>query len=314
MYNKTVYNVLVKKKGKEEAVLFARSATAGGQKFPVHWGGDCWSDYVSMEESLRGGLSLTMSGFGFWSHDIGGFEDKSTADVYKRWCAFGLLSTHSRLHGSSSYRVPWTYDEESVDVLRRFVKLKASLMPYLYRNAVETSITGVPMLRSMVLEFNDDRTCCYLDKQYMLGDTLLVSPVFNDKGIAEYYLPEGRWTNYLTGEEREGGKWFKEYHDYMSIPLYARPNSIVAVGAVDTDCEYDYAADALYKVYALDDGATASTVIYDGTANKDGSVTVTRNGDSYTIKADINKPCRVQLVNVKDSITVEFEKSGEVTV
>jgi alpha-D-xyloside xylohydrolase len=314
MYNKTVYNVLVKKKGKEEAVLFARSATVGGQKFPVHWGGDCWSDYVSMEESLRGGLSLTTSGFGFWSHDIGGFEDKSTADVYKRWCAFGLLSTHSRLHGSSSYRVPWTYDEESVDVLRRFVKLKAGLMPYLYRNAVETSVTGVPMLRSMVLEFPDDRTCCYLDKQYMLGDTLLVSPIFNDKGIAEYYLPEGRWTNYLTGEEREGGKWFKEHHDYMSIPLYVKPNSIVAVGAVDTDCEYDYAADALYKVYALDDGATASTVIYDGTASKDGSVTVTRNGSSYTIKADINKPCKVQLVNVKDSITVEFDKSGEVTI
>jgi alpha-D-xyloside xylohydrolase len=125
--------------------------------------------------------------------------------------------------------VPWTYDDEAVDVLRRFVKLKASLMPYLYRNAVETSQTGVPMLRSMVLEFTEDRTCAYLDKQYMLGDSLLVSPIFNDKGIAEYYLPEGNWVNMLTGEIRPGGKWFKEYHDCMSIPLYARPNSIVAV-------------------------------------------------------------------------------------
>jgi alpha-D-xyloside xylohydrolase len=314
MYNKTVYDVLVKKKGKKEAVLFARSATAGGQKFPVHWGGDCWSDYVSMEESLRGGLSLTMSGFGFWSHDIGGFEDKSTADVYKRWCAFGLLSTHSRLHGSSSYRVPWTYDEESVDVLRRFVKLKAGLMPYLYRNAVETSKTGVPMLRSMILEFTEDRTCAYLDKQYMLGDSLLVSPIFNDKGIAEYYLPEGTWVNYLTGEAREGGKWFKEVHDYMSIPLYVRPNSIIAVGAVDTDCEYDYAKDVTYKVYALEDGATATQMVYDQDANPDGSVTVTRHGDSYTIKADIKKPCKVQLVNVKDNVEVAFVESGEATV
>ncbi len=107
LYNKNVYELLEKKKGKGEAVLFARSATAGGQKFPVHWGGDCWSDYESMEQSLRGGLSLTMSGFGYWSHDIGGFESTSTADVYKRWAAFGLLSTHSRLHGSTSYRVPW---------------------------------------------------------------------------------------------------------------------------------------------------------------------------------------------------------------
>jgi alpha-D-xyloside xylohydrolase len=314
MYNKTVYDVLCRKKGKEEAVLFARSATAGGQKFPVHWGGDCWSDYVSMEESLRGGLSLTMSGFGFWSHDIGGFEDKSTADVYKRWCAFGLLSTHSRLHGSSSYRVPWTYDEESVDVLRYFVKVKAGLMPYLYRNAVETSKTGVPMLRSMVLEFTEDRTCAYLDKQYMLGDSLLVSPIFNDKGIAEYYLPEGTWTNYLTGEAKEGGRWFKEVHDYMSIPLYARPNSIVAVGAVDNDCEYDYADGVTYRVYAFDDKAEVTQVVYNEKAEVDGSVTVTRNGDEYTIKADINKPCKVQLVNVKDNLVVEFTESGEATV
>ena len=102
LYNKTVYELLERKRGKGEAVLFARSAAAGGQKFPVHWGGDCWSNYESMAESLRGGLSLMMSGFGYWSHDIGGFESTSTPDVYKRWAAFGLLSSHSRLHGSTS--------------------------------------------------------------------------------------------------------------------------------------------------------------------------------------------------------------------
>ena len=311
MYNKAVYDVLLKKKGREEAILFARSATAGGQKFPVHWGGDCWSDYVSMEESLRGGLSLTMSGFGFWSHDIGGFEDKSTADVYKRWCAFGLLSTHSRLHGSSSYRVPWTYDDESVDVLRRFVKLKASLMPYLYRNAIETSKTGIPMMRSMILEFMDDRTCAYLDKQYMLGDSLLVSPIFNDKGIAEYYLPEGKWTNFLTGEQREGGKWIKEYHDYMSIPIFVKPDSIVTVGAIDTDCEYDYARDVTYRVYALSDGNTLKQTVYDMSAKEDGCITVTRSGDCYKITAEVNKPCKVQLINVKDNTIIDIPESGE---
>ena len=144
LYNKTVYELLERKRGKGEAVLFARSATVGGQKFPVHWGGDCWSDYPSMEESLRGGLSLMMSGFGFWAHDIGGFENTSTADVYKRWVAFGLLSSHSRLHGSSSYRVPWVYDDEAVDVVRSFTRLKASMMPYLYKTAIDTSKSGVP--------------------------------------------------------------------------------------------------------------------------------------------------------------------------
>ena len=313
LYNKVVYEVLEKKKGKKDAILFARSATAGGQKFPVHWGGDCWSDYVSMEESLRGGLSLTLSGFGFWSHDIGGFEDKSTPDVYKRWCAFGLLSTHSRLHGSSSYRVPWNYDEESVDVVRRFAKLKASLMPYLYRNAIETSKTGVPMMRSMVLEFTGDKTVPYLDKEYMLGDSLMVAPIFNEKGIASYYLPEGRWTSVLTGEEKEGGRWYEEYHDYMSIPLYARPNSIVAVGACDSDCLYDYAEGVTYRVYALDDGATAEAQVYSQENEAESSVTVTRTGDTYKISVQSDKPCRVELVNTGKPVA-EFAGSGEQTV
>ena len=204
LYNKTVYELLEKKRGEGKAVLFARSATVGGQKFPVHWGGDCWSTYTAMEQSLRGGLSLMLSGFGFWSHDIGGFEDTSTADVYKRWCAFGLLSSHSRLHGSTSYRVPWLYDEEAVDVLRFFTNLKMRLMPYLYRAAVQAHTEGIPTMRAMALEFPKDRTCLYLDRQYMLGDNLLVAPVMNDRGIGEYYLPKGCWTNFFTNERRDG--------------------------------------------------------------------------------------------------------------
>lgn len=285
LYNKCVYDVLCKKKGKEEAILFARSATAGGQKFPVHWGGDCWSDYVSMEESLRGGLSLTLSGFGFWSHDIGGFESTSTPDVYKRWCAFGLLSTHSRLHGSSSYRVPWNYDEESVDVVRFFAKLKAKLMPYLYRNAYETSITGVPMMRALVLEFTSDRNVGYIDKEFMLGDSLLVAPIFNEDSMAEYYLPEGKWTSLLSGEVREGGKWFSEKHGYLSIPLFVRENTIVALGGVDTNPVYNYGKDLTYFAGEITDGATVSTYTIDGeTKQKVASIEITRSGNIYAIK------------------------------
>lgn len=203
LYNKAVYEVLEEKRGEGRGVLFSRSATVGGQKFPVHWGGDCWSVYPAMEQSLRGGLSLQLSGFGFWSHDIGGFEHTSTADVYKRWCAFGLLSSHSRLHGSTSYRVPWAYDEEAVEVLRFFTKLKLRLMPYLYAAAMQAHRRGIPVMRAMVLEFPEDVACRYLDKQYMLGDDLLISPIMNEEGIGEYYLPEGVWTNFLPGR---GGK------------------------------------------------------------------------------------------------------------
>ncbi len=305
LYNKAVYETLAKKRGKAEAVLFARSATAGGQKFPVHWGGDCWSDYESMEQSLRGGLSLTSSGFGFWSHDIGGFESKSTPDVYKRWCAFGLLSTHSRLHGSSSYRVPWLYDEESVDVVRFFTRLKASLMPYLYRCACETSQTGVPMMRSMVLEYTEDRNCAYLANQYMLGDSLLVAPVLNEEGIAEYYLPEGIWTNFLTGETRQGGQWYREKHGYLSIPLYVRENSILAVGAKNDGPVYDYAEDVSFRVYSVADGAKAETVVYSGEAVQEAKISVEHKGGIYTIIFQGEKPCTVVLTGAGQPVKAE---------
>lgn len=301
LYNKCVFDLLERKRGKGQAVLFARSATVGGQKFPVHWGGDCWSDYESMEESLHGGLSLLMSGFGFWAHDIGGFESTSTADVYKRWVAFGLLSSHSRLHGSSSYRVPWVYDEEAVDVVRFFTRLKASLMPYLYKTAIDTSRSGVPTMRSMVLEYTEDKTCHYVDKQYMLGDNLLVAPIFNDQSIAEYYLPKGTWTDFFTGEEKEGAGWITEKHGYLSIPLMVKENSIVVMGAHDDRPDYDYGDHAEIRIYALKDGHSASSIVYGMDNQEQISITASRSGSDIHIQVSSGQEYTIRLINVTAS-------------
>ena len=300
LYNKCVWEVLQEKKGNQQGILFARSATAGGQKFPVHWGGDCWSDYESMEESIRGGLSLQMSGFGFWAHDIGGFEQTSTADVYKRWVAFGLLSSHSRLHGSSSYRVPWLYDEEAVDVCRFFTRLKATLMPYIYKTAVETSKSGIPTMRSMVLEFNGDRNVTYIDKQFMLGDNLLVAPIFNEESRASFYLPdvEGEWTDFFTEESYQSGKWYEETCGYCDIPLMVRPGSVVAIGAHDDGPDYDYADGVELRVYALADGKSAETVVYNMDNEIDLKAVFTRNGNEVTAQVESSKPYTVKLVNM----------------
>ncbi len=313
LYNKCVYELLERKRGKGEAVLFARSATVGGQKFPVHWGGDCWSDYESMEESLRGGLSLLMSGFGYWAHDIGGFENTSTADVYKRWVAFGLLSSHSRLHGSSSYRVPWVYDDEAVDVVRFFTRQKAKLMPYLYKTAIDTSQTGIPTMRAMVLDFTEDKTCHYVDKQYMLGENLLIAPIFNDRGIASYYLPEGKWTNFLTDEEVAGGKWYTEKYDYMSLPMMVKENSIIVLGDTDDKPDYDYGNNAIVCIYAMQEGCSASTVVYGMDKSVQIKVDVTRKDNVIHAKITGNKECRIKFVNVSKEI-YSISGNGEVEV
>lgn len=307
LYNKTVFELLERKKGKGEAVLFARSATAGNQKYPVHWGGDCESDYQGMAESLRGGLSLALSGFSFWSHDIGGFESTGPVDLYKRWVAFGLLSSHSRLHGSSEYRVPWLYDEESVEVVRYFTRLKCSLMPYIYAHAVEASKSGMPVMRPMILEFQDDPACDYLDRQYILGDSLLVAPVFNEDGEVSYYLPTGKWTNFITGQVIEGGRWIiREKHDYLSLPLMVRPNSIIPVGADDSRPDYDYTDNVEFQVFELGDGEAAQREIYDMNSEEKFHISVRRTRNRILVYvADDGKPYTILFRNMNNFKNVD---------
>ena len=190
LYNQAVFEAIEETYGKGNACLYARSATVGGQQQPVHWGGDCESTFNGMAQSLRAGLSLTSSGFGFWSHGIGGFEGAfPDPAVYKRWVAFGMLGSHSRLHGSTVYRVPWLFDEEdekngvalvpgqtAVDVVREFTKLKLELMPYVYQLGLQPHVNGTPVMRSMFVEFPDDPACRTLDRQYMFGPSMLVAP------------------------------------------------------------------------------------------------------------------------------------------
>lgn len=311
-YNEVVFDLLKQEKGEKEAVLFARSATTGGQKFPVHWGGDCDSTYEAMAESLRGGLSLTMSGFGYWSHDIGGFENTATPDVFKRWTAFGLLSSHSRFHGSSSYRVPWKFDEEAVDVARHFARLKNSLMPYLYHAAVENNQTGIPVMRSMLLEFPEDPLCETLDRQYMLGESLLVAPIFNEEGIGSYYLPKGSWTHLFTGERVEGGTWRKEYYDYLSLPLYVKENTILPKGTISTKPDYDYFDDITFHLYAIEDGKQLNQSVPNVDGEMAGSIRVHREGNKITVTPDKIQNSYSLVLNGEKSI--DSTTSGEWTI
>ncbi|OZG49237.1 alpha-xylosidase [Bombiscardovia coagulans] len=265
LYNQCVFEAVEEVKGKGEAILYARSATVGGQQQPCHWGGDCESTFNGMAQTLRAGLSLLTSGFGFWSHDIGGFEGASPdSAVYKRWVAFGLLSSHSRMHGSTVYRVPWLFDEvdvqqgkriapgqSAVEVARKFTLLKLSLMPYIYQLGLLAHETGTPLMRSMFLEFPDDPIARTLDRQYMFGPSLLVAPVFTYSGEVEYYLPAGCWTNWFTGEQVDSnhGLWRREVHNFDSIPLWIRDGSIVVTNPAAKSPEGEYGHSAEVHVF-----------------------------------------------------------------
>lgn len=305
LYNEAVFDLLKEEKGEDEAVLFARSATVGSQKFPVHWGGDNLSRYNSMADSLRGGLSFLTSGFGFWSHDIGGFEESATPDIYKRWTQFGLLSSHSRYHGSIEARVPWNYDDEAVDVTRKFVDFKLSIMPYLYTEAVHTAETGTPLMRPVFMEYLKDRNAYTLDKEYMLGSKLLVAPIFNDQGKANYYLPAGKWTNVLTEQYydvTDGGNWFSETYDHLNLPLLARENSILVRNEAAQHADYDYTKDVTIHLYNMVQGTTEQKVV-DDHGQDAAKVTVTRDGNHFTVVAD----------GLNGNVTVKVHEAGQVT-
>ncbi|KAK0101278.1 hypothetical protein ONS95_006457 [Cadophora gregata] len=284
LYNKVVYEAIQDRFGENEAVLFARTATAGTQRFPLQWGGDCESTAEAMAESVRGGLSLGLCGFSFWSVDIGGFEGSPPPWIYKRWVAFGLLCSHSRLHGSNSFRVPWTVDDDDSSeqgcskTLSKWTALKARLMSYIFSQAQKAVELGIPLsLRAMCLEFPDDPTSWYLDRQFMFGDSLLVAPIFEESGDVEFYLPKGKWTNFFTNKTKEGPGWFKEHHKFDTLPLYVRENTILVLGKWhETRTVYDYSQGVEVCLYHTTPGA--KTLIVDSEGEQVGVLEIGEEG------------------------------------
>ena len=289
LYNKAAFEAIAEVKGEDEAIVFARSATTGGQSLPVHWGGDSEPTFVSMAETLRGGLSIGLSGFGYWSHDMGGFEGTPNDDVFIRWFPFGMLSSHSRLHGSHSYRVPWNYGETAVEVARVFIALKNRLMPYLLSHAEEITTAGTPLLRHMMMEYPEDRGSVFVDTQYLLGPDLLVAPVFTESGDVDVYLPTAGWTDILSGERIEQHGWVRQNHDLETLPLLVPDGTVLPLGANAKKPDYDWSDGVLLYLFAPQEGT--KTVRVPKPDKSSAEFTVTRSGADVTVSA----------VNAKDN-------------
>ena len=230
-YGHAVTEVMREVRGDSEGIIWARSAWAGSQRYPVHWGGDAENTNQAMAAELRAGLSLGLSGFTFWSHDIGGFVDRAPRALYRRWLPFGMLTSHSRTHGAPP-REPWEYDSAFVDDFRRAVDLKYALMPYVIAQAKLSSEHGWPMLRSLFFEYPDDPTSWLVDDEYFFGSDLLVAPLFEESNRRRVYLPPGPWIDYQSGRAYEGGRWQEIDAGAIPIVLLVRNHTVLPHVAV----------------------------------------------------------------------------------
>ena len=211
-YNKALFEGIARYKqqreGKseaaDEAVIWARSAWAGSQRYPLHWGGDAATTNIGMLGDLRGGLSFGLSGFSFWSHDMGGFVTASPEDIYRRWLPFGFLSSHTRAHGAPPTE-PWLISESFTDAFRECAELKYQLMPYVYAQAKDCSEKGLPMVRALFVEFPKDAGTWLVEDEYMFGSQMLVAPLLESGTSRQVYLPQGKWIDYQSGAVYEGG-------------------------------------------------------------------------------------------------------------
>ena len=216
-YNKALWQAVRDNTPDHEGVIWARSAWAGSQRYPLHWGGDVATNEigsVGMLGDLRGGLSFGLSGFSFWSHDMGGFVTKSPDDLYRRWLPFGFLSSHTRAHGAPPTE-PWLISESFTKAFRQSAEMKYKLMPYVYAQAKDCSERGLPMVRALLVEFPDDPGAWFVEDEYMFGSQILVAPMLETGKSRTVYLPRGKWIDYQTGKVYEGG--------YQTIPTAEIP-------------------------------------------------------------------------------------------
>ena len=320
-YARTIYDIMkeIKTKTGERAMLWGRSGYAGSHAIPAAWAGDSSTHLNNHACILKGGLSAGMSGIMYWGFDMGGFyntdhegyECMPSDEEYIRSCQFGFLSSLSRCHGKTP-REPWHYSEKAQAIFNKYNEFRHKLAPYLYTTAFQSSYYNVPMMRSMVMQYPDDPNCQYLGLEYMLGDSLLVAPVF-DQDDFKVYLPEGIWTEFMTGESINGGRWIRPQITIEDIPVYLKENSIVPMlEKVPIDMEAKYKELIIY--ISIRDEIDAEYFDDDVKgrfrASNTGVLTINTDMPAKTIVAYTSKPIETVIVNgvKKQAIKEEVNK------
>ena len=240
LYQRAAYEVTKEVTG--DGIVWARSAWAGCQRYPLHWGGDSASSWDGLAGSLKGGLHFGLSGFAFWSHDVPGFHSipdfmNSPLDenVYVRWTQFGVFSSHIRYHGTCK-REPWHYPAIA-PIVKKWWKLRYRLLPYIVEQSEQCTKSGYPMVRALIFHHPHDRQCWHIDDEYYFGSEFLVCPVMSSDNRRDIYLPEGLWMNFFTGERLEGGRWYYNVEVPLDqMPVFVRPDALIKMYPDEVDC------------------------------------------------------------------------------
>ena len=283
----------ITKKLHNENIMWARAAWAGSQRYPLHWGGDAATTNTGLLGTLRAGLSFGLSGFSFWSHDMGGFVKSTPEDLYCRWIPFGFLTSHTRAHGAPPTE-PWLYDSKRVqDVFRKSAEMKYRLMPYVYAQAKECTEKGLPMLRALFVEFSDDPGAWKVDDEYLFGSQILVAPLL-ESGMTgrTVYLPEGKWIDYQTEKVYEGG-WHRIEAGSLPIIMLVRDGSVLPhLKLAQSTAEMDWSKMSL-KVYSADK------------KQAEGLVCLPADNRIQVVKVDCGK-AKPQLLNQVEGTSLSF--------
>jgi alpha-D-xyloside xylohydrolase len=280
-YNKAVADITKQATG--ENIIWARSAWAGSQRYPLHWGGDSENTDSAMAATLRAGLSFGLCGFSYWSHDMGGFIGQPSADLYRRWLPFGMLTSHSRCHGAPP-REPWEYGEEFEDDFRRAVELKYQLMPYIYAQAKLCSQQGHPMLRTLFFEFPEDPASWLIEDEYMFGSDLLVAPLFTKGTARKVYLPPGEWIDYQSGQTYDGARWHEIAAGKIPVVLMVRSGAVIPHLAVSQSTDQMDWKDIELRVFG--DVADTSVAYVSLPESELQQIRLTTTGNKSTIQND----------------------------
>ena len=243
LYQRAAFEVTQEVTG--QGIVWARSAWAGCQRYPLHWGGDSASSWDGLAGSLKGGLHFGLSGFAFWSHDVPGFHSipdfmNSPLDenVYVRWTQFGVFSSHMRYHGTCK-REPWHYPNIA-PIVKRWWKLRYALLPYIIEQSEQACQSGYPLVRALLFHHPDDRQVWHIDDEYYFGSEFLVAPVMNSDNRRDIYLPEGLWVNFFTGQRIEGGRWYYNVEVPLDqMPVFVRPGSLIKMYPDEVDSTDD---------------------------------------------------------------------------